>query len=743
MRVFDLPGDGTASGKPKRIVVTGSCRFLDPFEDLAASGTLVKVWANYAVAPHTFGEVDQILRYTRQECDILEPLIPFVFAQPHSLLSRTLRERRLLDSADAVVVEISDLLQIRCGETYFQSNAFWRSINARFGNAMLPWYRALSTGQPVTELLIESVMDSLSHVTGDPRDLLMRILRDTSIERVDVRRAEEFIDQLRFNSSAKWVFVSHFLVPGLGGPLMEERQKLSATLQKAATARGVAMFDPSNLVSEYGADIALALNGADISHYNPVFQVVIAEALLSVVDGSDDTSPRRGKMRIPATSLPERKRSEVNRLLSALHQQRLSNLGEEGSGLYAHYRNLLERGDLVGQQSERVAELVTRHLPSFDRYDVPRAGLGETALLLSALGKCTNAYEGNRYRLGAIEAGATHLRDQGLLADGLFSCRDSPPSAADRNSDKSERHMVVATHLVLGGSEEEQNTALAMFNCYDALLCDPSSLLPSGDTTNPVEFTLAQLAAYGFSVVREYPAFRLAYCARPTAQTVPTALPGLPDVTVAHASGEPLESMINMLLVNCHRERLSRLGAVESGLYAHYTGLVEREVIVGPRHSEIARVVAEVMPRFARCHVLRAGLGEVAFLLAALGNATVACEPNRNRLAALRDGLSFLRGHGVAVASDFEVIDAVVPETRSADTLVIATQLVITLTLEKEHEIISQLAEYGAILLDRVNFLRVRDTKEEQEMVLELLRGHGFSSIHRFPSSRLIYAAKS
>jgi len=84
MRVFDLPSDGAANGKSLRIVVTGSCRVLDPFEDLAAAGVLVKVWANYAVAPHTFGEANQILRYTRQERDILEPLIPLVFAQPHS-----------------------------------------------------------------------------------------------------------------------------------------------------------------------------------------------------------------------------------------------------------------------------------------------------------------------------------------------------------------------------------------------------------------------------------------------------------------------------------------------------------------------------------------------------------------------------------------------------------------------------------------------------------------------------------
>lgn len=743
MRVFDLPADGAASGKPQRIVVTGSCRVLDPFEDLAASGTLVKVWANYAVAPHTFGEVDQILRYTRQERDISEPLIPFVFAQPHSLRPRTSTERRLLDSADVFVIEISDLLQIRCGDTYFQSNAFWRSFNARFGTAVLPWYRALSLGQPVTESLIESVMGSLSHIGGDDRDLLARILRDTCFERVDVRRAEELIDQLRFNPSAKWLFVSHFMVPGLGGPLMEERRKLSATLQKAATARGAAMFDPSNLVAEYGADIALGLNGADISHYNPVFQAAVAEALLSVVDGSDDTSLRPGRVQNPAASLPERKRSELNRLLSALHQQRLAELGEEASGLYAHYRNLLQSGDLVGLRAARAAELITRHLPAFDRYDVPRAGLGETALLLSALGKRTNAFEGNGHRLAAIEAGAAHLRDQGLLADGLFSCRQSPPPTAERNGANRDRCMVVATQLVLNGSEEERSAALATFECYDAVLCDPASLLPSDGTTDPTESTLARLKAHGFSIVREYPAIRLAYCARPTDRTAPIAVPARPDTTVAEASVEALQATFNELLLCCHRERLARLGPAASGLYAHYAGLVERGTIVDPGHAEIARRVGEVMPRFARCHVLRAGLGEVAFLLAGLGNATLACEPNRNRLAALRDGLSFLRERGIALASDFEAIEAVVPEVRSADTLAVATELVFTLTLEKEQEIMSQLAGYGAILLDRINFLQVRGTEEEQEAALELLRRHGFSSIHRFPSSRLVYAAKS
>ena len=72
-----------------------------------------------------------------------------------------------------------------------------------------------------------------------------------------------------------------------------------------------------------------------------------------------------------------------------------------------------------------------------------------------------------------------------------------------------------------------------------------------------------------------------------------------------------------------------------------------------------------------------------------------------------------------------------------------ATQVVATLSFEEEREIMSQLAEYGAILFDRINFLKIRNTEDEQATALELLREYGFSLIHRFPSSRLAYAAKS
>jgi hypothetical protein len=726
MRIFDLPRDRSPTGRPHRIVVTGSCRVHDPFEDLAAKGHLMKVWANYAAAPHSFGEAEQMLRYTLQSQDIEDALVPFVFPQPHSLRPRAPSEPRLLESADAFVVEISDLRQIRYGETYFQTNAFWRTFNARFSTETLPWYRALAQGHPAPDDVVKAIVEAHANRPAEERSFLESLLRHTVIERIDAACAATLIERICFNKDAKWLFVSHFMVPGMAGSQMVEREQLRAVLREAVQDRQVHMFDPSELVAEYGAEITLAVNGDDTNHYNPVFQATIAEAIVASIVGNGQGDASRRVRSSPA----QRKGRDLNTILSTLHGKRLAELGEEKSGLYAHYRTLLERGDLVGQRPVAVAELVTRHLPAFERYLIPRAGLGETALLLAALGCRTAAFEDNSNRFAALQAGAAELRQQGLLEDGALECGTAFPAAPSDADASSGRTMAVLGHMVLSQPEGARSAMIDALAACDALLLDPASLLRGEGGADTSESTLALFRGLGFTAVREYPALHLAYLARPA------------PVRFDESSIDTAAASLNRLLVDCHKQRLVDLGLEGSGLYAHYELMLGRQTLVRERDCEIARVILAELAGFDAYDVLRGGLGELALLLSSTGLHVSMSEPDVARCKAAQAGLDYVVRAGFAADAAMKVAHGLLPQPVRPNTLAVATSYVFGIGEEAEGQYMGALAAYGAILLDPTRFLRMHQGPAEEERIADLLRAHGFSSLRRFAAASLMLASR-
>src|SRR5690348_13207406 len=101
MRVFDVPASSWTGDRPMRIVVHGTCRVHDPFEALAASGWMVKVWANNLAVSYTLGEARQMLAHCLGESPIPTPLLPFVFHDPANSSAPELAHRRIIETADA------------------------------------------------------------------------------------------------------------------------------------------------------------------------------------------------------------------------------------------------------------------------------------------------------------------------------------------------------------------------------------------------------------------------------------------------------------------------------------------------------------------------------------------------------------------------------------------------------------------------------------------------------------------
>lgn len=277
MRIFEVRGHDQ---RVLRIAVVGTCRVLNPFEDLAQLGKLKRIWANYPAATYSLGEAIQIIRYTLQDQDIPTELLQFIFDEPQKLPARDRQQPELLRSCDAFVIEVPELRQFKHTQAYFQVNVFFRSFLGKYQNAIAPWYREFSLQREISDDLVSVTLDALSHLSDSEREIVKSVLQYTRLEKLSAATIISGIPKLKLNETAHVIVVSHFVVPGLDGTSMRDRLAIREVLREGTAQCGVDFFDPSELVARYGRTTALSSQGADIHHYNPEFQHTIAEALL-------------------------------------------------------------------------------------------------------------------------------------------------------------------------------------------------------------------------------------------------------------------------------------------------------------------------------------------------------------------------------------------------------------------------------------------------------------------------------
>ncbi len=103
-----------------------------------------------------------------------------------------------------------------------------------------------------------------------------------------------------------------------------------------------------------------------------------------------------------------------------------------------------------------------------------------------------------------------------------------------------------------------------------------------------------------------------------------------------------LAKTVNRELIELHRGRLASLGVSVSGLGPHYKAVIERETLVGVRELGALELISTYLPTYDAYAVLRAGLGELALLIAASGRTAIAYEPYATRRAAIEAGRAHL-----------------------------------------------------------------------------------------------------
>lgn len=282
MRIYDICNTISPSGKANRIAVVGSCRVSGPFENLVDAGHAAAV-ARVTPAALTLGEIAQIMDCSRGFRNIPTAFAPVIFGTPE-VPKFSIDEIAALNSVEVILIEISQLTQLRCGDLCLQQNYFSNEFLSRYRVALMPWYRVVSMGATPSEELIDATLVSLSTLSSDEFETAETIVRGTSLDRWDVDRLQQGLTELQLPAGAALGVVTHFTVPGLKGSGMDERHKLIQAVGAAAAVEGIPLWNPSGLVRAHGREFALAEGGKDVNHYEPGFHPVVLHAMLNFAD---------------------------------------------------------------------------------------------------------------------------------------------------------------------------------------------------------------------------------------------------------------------------------------------------------------------------------------------------------------------------------------------------------------------------------------------------------------------------
>jgi hypothetical protein len=507
MVIFELPS--SAESASLRAVSLGSCRVRNPLYVLRDRGDL-RICDGGLAATHTAAEALQALRLVRGEIQIPDALAPFVFetekTPPTERLAQTLS-----GGVDVSLLEVSGDKQFTYGDILLQQNFVSRNLVQAHHGALLGWYREVCLGRNVDEDLVQASLEKLREGGFRHDEWMAELLRGLRLLRHDADDLSRTLREIIARVGGRWVVIGAITVPGEEGATMRDRREMNETVKAAAEGCGAVFFDPTEFVVAYGRTTALDAGGANINEYAESFYPILGETLVSLartgrsarvhagtVAPADSSAAPTGSVPAPLPKLADR----VDAELVSLHRRRLEALGLEASGLYAHYRARLDQNSLIGSRERFAFDLIDAFLPPYAAYAVMRAGVGELALLLAASGRTVIAYEPNPNRRVAIEAGAAHLEDAGLLAPGLLT------TVATLTPERPLERGVLGVGLDVSQFRTEASAAPHLENArrFEGLLIDLRTFVRVRESFADQMILAETLHAMGFDKRRDYPA---------------------------------------------------------------------------------------------------------------------------------------------------------------------------------------------------------------------------------------------
>jgi hypothetical protein len=178
-------------------------------------------------------------------------------------------------------------------------------------------------------------------------------------------------------------------------------------------------------------------------------------------------------------------------------------------------------------------------------------------------------------------------------------------------------------------------------------------------------------------------------------------------------------------------------------LFSHYAALVRGGAILRIDEIQAFKLVREALPLYAGYAVLRAGLGELAFLINGAGLPVTACEPNAARVEALKAGLGQLVTSKMVDGKIFTIAPGFLPDRVDVRPLLgVATDFVFDLPLEQDQAFCRGLRQFDGLLINPRLFIRLREQPSEQRALTAFLQSLGFAEARKFPIEQMVYFAR-
>jgi hypothetical protein len=259
----------------------------------------------------------------------------------------------------------------------------------------------------------------------------------------------------------------------------------------------------------------------------------------------------------------------------------------------------------------------------------------------------------------------------------------------------------------------------------------------SADAAAPLsEFTGKRMPSLGATPIAA------ASTVTPTRESMAAFVDGGPDAAPVLPLGDGLAAQLNRELVTLYRRELEGLGLEARGFYFHQRSL-HRGTLIGFREETVLELIDSELPAYDAYAVLRAGLGELALLIAASGRDVIAYEPNRYGRAAIEVGTAHLESVGLLEPGKI----AIFAQPRRAH-FVGARILGIGLkggrgANEAVDEQFQRMVAFEALLIDPGPFLRSRGEPADQGLAARLLRSVGFDERTNFEGDDLSWFRRS
>ena len=266
------------------LFVLGSCRVHRPVKLLQESGSARLHTSGVSGYIHSTREAAQRVRWLAERTGLDRQLLPFLFpAARVPIVTPALADE--LRTADLLVVEAAAERSVSVDGVFLQKNLVVRHLVRELGDEGMAWWRSLVRNGRVLPEAYDAVRPVFEHVIDDAlKPAGERVLRgavcaeDTEADvRADLHYLARVVDK-------PLLAVTHVDVARPDGRRMVSRSRHVERVKTAAEGvHGVEVMDPLEIAQGWDEAALLDKDGADVNHYSPRFEAVLAEHMLDRV----------------------------------------------------------------------------------------------------------------------------------------------------------------------------------------------------------------------------------------------------------------------------------------------------------------------------------------------------------------------------------------------------------------------------------------------------------------------------